>query len=67
MVNKTLALLVATLVLIIALMTVFNLDQETDVDAVVGGDNTVTDDDIIDEMDDTLLDEEDEIDIGDMI
>ena len=67
MVNKTLALLIATLVMIIALMTVFNLEKETDVDPVVEGDNTVTDDDIIDEIDDTLLDEEGEIDIGDMI
>ncbi|KYK23820.1 hypothetical protein AYK24_00890 [Thermoplasmatales archaeon SG8-52-4] len=67
MVNKTLALLVAVLILIISIMTVLNIDQETDIDAVVKGDNTVTNDDIIDEISATLLDENGEIDIGDML
>ena len=53
--------------LIIALMLVLNLDQETDDDVVVEGDYTFTDDDVIDELDETLLEEDSEIDIGDMI
>ena len=67
MINKTLAFLIATLMLIIALMLVLNLDQETDDDVVVEGDYTFTDDDVIDELDETLLEEDSEIDIGDMI
>jgi hypothetical protein len=67
MINKTLALLISTLILIIALMSVLNLDQETDDDIVIEVDYTFTDDDVIDELDETLLKEDSEIDIGDMI
>jgi len=67
MINKTLALLITALILIIAIMTVLNFDQETDVGTTVEGDNSVTDYDILDEIDDTLIDEDSEIDIGDMI
>jgi len=67
MINKTLALLITALILIIAIMTVLNFDQETDAGTTVEGDNSVTDYDILDEIDDTLIDEDSEIDIGDMI
>ena len=67
MINKTLALLISTLVLIIAIMAVFNIDQETDESTVIEGDNTFNDDDLIEEIDETLIGEDSEIDIGDMI
>ena len=67
MINKTLALLISALILIIAIMTVLNIDQEADADKVVQGDNTFTDNDLLEEIDDNLIDEDSEIDIGDMI
>jgi hypothetical protein len=67
MMNKTLVVLVSALILIVALITVFNYSSETDTDPIIQGDNTVTDDDVINEIDTTLLDEEGEVDIGDMI
>lgn len=67
MINKTLALLISALILIIAIMAVLNIDQEADADKVVQGDNTFTDNDLIEEIDDTLIGEDSEIDIGDMI
>jgi hypothetical protein len=67
MINKTLALLISALVLIIAIMTVLNIDQETDAGKVVQGDNTFNDNDLLEEIDDTLIGEDSEIDIGDMI
>jgi len=67
MINKTLALLISALILIIAIMAVLNIDQETDAGTVVEGDNTVTDYDILNEIDETLIGEDSEIDIGDMI
>ena len=67
MINKTLAILISTLVLIIALMAAFNISQETDEGSVVEGDNTFTDDDLLEEIDETLIGEDSEIDIGEMI
>jgi len=67
MINKTLALLISALILIIAIMTVLNMDQETDADTEVQGDNTFTDNDFLGEIDETLIGEDSEIDIGDMI
>ena len=67
MINKTLALLISALILIIAIMTALNIDQEADEDKVVQGDNTFTDNDLLEEIDDTLIGEDSEIDIGDMI
>ena len=67
MINKTLALLISALILIIAIMTVLNIDQETDAGTEFQGDNTFTDNDLLEEIDDTLLGEDSEIDIGDMI
>ena len=67
MINKTLALLISALILIIAVFTFVNINQESETDAMISGDNTVTDDDIIDELDESLLEEDGEIDIGDMI
>lgn len=65
--NKALVVLVSALILIVALMAVFNYSSETDTGPVIEGDNTVTDDDVINEIDTTLLDEEGGVDIGDMI
>jgi hypothetical protein len=67
MINKTLTLLISALILIVAIIAVFNIDQETDAGTVIEGDNIVTDDDILNEIDETLIDEDSEIDIGDMI
>ena len=67
MINKTLVFLVATLILIIGLMTILNFDQGTDSVTIIDGDNTVTDDDVINEIDENLIDADSEIDIGEMI
>jgi hypothetical protein len=67
MINKTLVLLISVLILIIAIMTVLNIDQATDEGTVVQGDNTFTDNDLLEEIDDALIGEDSEIDIGDMI
>ena len=65
--NKILFVLVSALILLVALMAVFNYSSETDTDPIIKGDNTVTDDDVINEINMSLLDEEGEVDIGDMI
>ena len=65
--NKILVVLVSALILLVALMAVFNYSSETDADPIIEGDNTVTDDYVINEIDMILLDEEGEVDIGDMI
>lgn len=65
--NKILVVLVSALILLVALMAVFNYSSETDTDPIIEGDNTVTDDDVIKEINMSLLDEEGEVDIGDMI
>jgi hypothetical protein len=67
MINKNLAVLVSVLILMVSLMVVFNFSTETDTETVIEGDNTVTDDDVIDEIDIALLEEDSEVDIGEMI
>jgi len=48
-------------------MVVYNFSTETDTETVVEGDNTITDDDVVNEIDIALLEENSEIDIGEMI
>ena len=48
-------------------MTILNFDQGTDSVTIIDGDNTVTDDDVINEIDENLIDADSEIDIGEMI
>ena len=65
--NKRLVLLVSVLLLTISLMVVFNLLYESDTDAITGIDNHVTFDDVVEEIQITLLDQDNDIEIGEMI
>ena len=69
MINKNIVILVSILILVIALMTVFNFSSEKDTDnnTVIEGDNNFSDDDVVNEIDITLLNEDGGIDIGELI
>ena len=67
MINKNLIVLISVLILMVSLMIVFNFYTEKDAEIVVEGDNTITDDDVVNEIDIALLEEDSEIDIGGMI
>ena len=67
MINKRFVMLLSFLLLTISLMIIFNMTFETDTDVISEIDNEVTTDDVIDEIEITLLLEDNEIEIGDMI
>jgi len=48
-------------------MIIFNVTYETGTDSISEIDNNVTTDDVINEIEITLLDEDNEIEIGEMI
>ena len=69
MINKTLAFLVTPLIILVALITALNFSSETDSDTstIIEGDNTFDNEDLVNEIDETLLDEDGEVDIGEML
>ena len=69
MINKTLAFLVTALIILVALITALNFSSETDSDTstIIEGDNTFDNEDLVNEIDETLLDEDGEVDIGEML
>jgi len=67
MINKRLSILLLVLFLTLSLMIIFNVTYETGTDSISEIDNNVTTDDVINEIEITLLDEDNEIEIGEMI
>ena len=67
MINKRLFILLALLLITLSIMIIFNVIYETDNVTISEIDNDITTDDIIDEIEIILLDEDNDIDIGDMI
>lgn len=67
MINKRLSILLLVLFLTLSLMIIFNVTYESSTDSISEIHNDVTTDDVINEIEITLLDEDNEIEIGDMI
>ena len=67
MINKHLSILLVVLFLTLSLMIIFNVTYETGTESISEIDNDVTTEDVIDEIEMTLLEEDNEIEIGDMI
>jgi hypothetical protein len=67
MMNKRPVMLLSVLLLTISLMIIFNVLHESDTDTITGIDNHVTSDDVVEEIQITLLEEDDDIEIGEMI
>jgi len=65
--NKRPVMLLSVLLLTISLMIIFNVLHESDTDTITGIDNHVTSDDVVEEIQITLLEEDDDIEIGEMI
>ena len=67
MINKRLSILLVLLLFTLSLMIIFNLTYETGTESISEIDNDITTDDVIDEIEIMLLDEDNDIEIGDMI
>ena len=67
MINRKAFVLLSVLVVTIALMIVVNLSVQSGTETVIEAENTITTDDVVDELEITLLDEESSVEIGEMI
>jgi len=67
MINKRLSILLVVLIFTLPLMIIFNVTYETGTESILEIDNDVTEEDVIDEIEIMLLDEDNDIEIGDMI
>ena len=67
MINKRLSILLVLLLFTLSLMIIFNVTYETGTESISEIDNDITTDDVIDEIEIMLLDEDNDIEIGDMI
>ena len=67
MINKRLSILLVVLIFTLSLMIIFNVTYETGPESISEIDNDVTEEDVIDEIEIMLLDEDNDIEIGDMI
>lgn len=67
MINKRLSILLALLLFTLSIMIIFNVTYETGTESILEIDNDVTEEDVIDEIEIMLLDEDNDIEIGDMI
>ena len=65
--NKMLVLFVALLIIGVSIAILYNLSIEPSSDIIIEGDNSFSSQDLINEIDDNILDEEGEIQIGEMI
>ena len=65
--NKHFVLLLSVLLLTISLMVVFNLLYESNTESITGIDNHVMPDEVAEEIQMTLLEEDNNIEIGEMI
>ena len=67
MMNKRFVMLLSVLLFTISLMIIFNMTFETDTDIISEIDNDVTYDDVVEEIQITLLEGNNDIEIGEMI
>ena len=67
MINKRLSILLVLLLFTLSLMIIFNVTYETSTESISEIDNDITTEEVIDEIEIMLLDENNDIEIGDMI
>lgn len=67
LVNKKLLLLISLLIIVVSITILYNLSTEPGTEIQIEGDNSFSTDDILNEINENILDDKVEIEIGDMI